>query len=111
MENVRLTSRTDKRGSRESSHGHTTLLIAPHIGQGTAHKRHRGREGDAINSTADDKGAKVLGNSTRDDKDSGHNKRRKTRWEQESACKIDSSCDGEYFEKDLLDDLPTVYFR
>ena len=67
-----LTGRANKGGGGEGGHRHTTLFVPPQIGKRTAHKSHGGREGDAVNRSADNECRVVLGNSTGDDEDDGH---------------------------------------
>lgn len=63
----RRTGRSHEWSSGEDGHWNTALLVAPEVGKGAAHERHRGREGDTVDGTAYQQGLNVLRDRTGDD--------------------------------------------
>lgn len=67
--------RSDERGGRERRHGDASLFVAPQVRQRAADERHGCREGDAVDSAADQKRADVLGQGLGNDEDDGDEQR------------------------------------
>lgn len=71
-----LTGWADKGGGGKGSHGNTSLLISPEIGECTTNEGHGSREGNTVDGTADEKSLDVLGDGTGDDEDDGNEESR-----------------------------------
>ncbi len=75
IEDWKLTCGSDERGRGEGSHGDTSFLSFPEIGEGATDDGDGGRESDAIDGSTDQKGRNVLRECARDDKHHGDKQR------------------------------------